>query len=72
MLRIISTILMLTLATSASAQKLTGKDASVVFLKGEIIGQNGKEYLIVYKKDLYGCYASVPSGGVILTCSKAS
>jgi len=57
MLRIISTILTLTLTTSASAELLQGKDASAIFLKGEIIGQDGSEYLIAYKKDLYLCTA---------------
>ena len=68
MLRIITTILMLTLATSASAEELRGKDASAIFLKGEIIGQDGADYLIAYKKDLYLCTAFNVGNRLAVVC----
>ena len=68
MLRIVSTILTLTLTTSASAELLQGKDASAIFLKGEIIGQDGREYLIAYQKDLYLCTAFSVGDRLAVVC----
>jgi len=69
MSRIIATIIALSFATSASAEILYGKDAEEVFVKGEIIGQNGDEYVIVYKKKVYACLVSSQIDELSLSCT---